>query len=103
MALEQTTDEYLMTSWRLPARGQVVMETPRHVMNKDKACGDIFDRRLCQSQLIANRGLVTRAAVATAAATAAIFARFGFVDVQRSSAQVLAVELLDSSSAFFLR
>jgi uncharacterized damage-inducible protein DinB len=34
-ALEQTTDEYLMTSWRLLARGQVVMETPRHVMIQD--------------------------------------------------------------------
>ena len=28
---------------------------------------------------------------------------FGFVDVQRPSAQVLTVKLLDSSSAFFLR
>jgi len=34
-ALEQTTDEYLMTSWRLLAGGQVVMETPRHVMIQD--------------------------------------------------------------------
>jgi uncharacterized damage-inducible protein DinB len=34
-ALEQTTDEHLMTTWRLLARGQVVMETPRHVMIRD--------------------------------------------------------------------
>ena len=34
-ALEQTTDEHLMTSWRLLARGQVVMEAPRHVMIQD--------------------------------------------------------------------
>jgi uncharacterized damage-inducible protein DinB len=34
-ALEQTTDEHLMTSWRLLARGQVVMESPRHVMIQD--------------------------------------------------------------------
>jgi uncharacterized damage-inducible protein DinB len=34
-ALQGTTDEHLMTSWRLLARGQVVMETPRHVMIRD--------------------------------------------------------------------
>jgi uncharacterized damage-inducible protein DinB len=34
-ALEKTTEEHLMTSWRLLARGQVVMETPRHVMIQD--------------------------------------------------------------------
>src|SRR6266700_3887807 len=34
-ALEKTTDEHLMTSWRLLARGKVVMETPRHVMIQD--------------------------------------------------------------------
>ena len=34
-ALEKTTDEHLMTSWRLLARGQVVMESPRHVMIQD--------------------------------------------------------------------
>ncbi len=34
-ALEGTTDEYLMTSWRLLVRGQVVMETPRHVVIQD--------------------------------------------------------------------
>src|SRR5882724_10636817 len=32
---EKTTDEHLMTSWRLLARGQVVMEAPRHVMIQD--------------------------------------------------------------------
>ncbi|MBA3356750.1 MAG: damage-inducible protein DinB [Pyrinomonadaceae bacterium] len=34
-ALEQTTEEHLLTSWRLLARGQVVMESPRHVMIQD--------------------------------------------------------------------
>ena len=34
-ALEQTTEEHLMTSWRLLARGQVVIETPRYVMIQD--------------------------------------------------------------------
>src|ERR1700730_7841095 len=31
-AFEQTTDEHLMTSWRLLARGNVVMEAPRYEM-----------------------------------------------------------------------
>ena len=34
-ALRKTTDEHLMTSWKLLARGQVVMEKPRHVMIRD--------------------------------------------------------------------
>jgi uncharacterized damage-inducible protein DinB len=34
-AFEKTTDEHLMTNWRLLARGQVVMEAPRHVMIQD--------------------------------------------------------------------
>lgn len=34
-ALENTTEEHLMTSWRLLARGQVVMEAPRYVMIQD--------------------------------------------------------------------
>jgi uncharacterized damage-inducible protein DinB len=34
-ALEETSDEHLMTPWRLRARGQVVMESPRHVMIQD--------------------------------------------------------------------
>ena len=34
-AIEKTTEEHLMTSWRLLARGQVVMEAPRHVMIQD--------------------------------------------------------------------
>ena len=34
-ALEKTTDEHLMTPWKLLARGQVVMEAPRHVMIRD--------------------------------------------------------------------
>jgi uncharacterized damage-inducible protein DinB len=34
-ALEGTNDEFLMTPWKLLARGQVVMETPRWVMIQD--------------------------------------------------------------------
>lgn len=34
-ALEKTTEEHLMTSWKLLARGNVVMEAPRHVMIQD--------------------------------------------------------------------
>jgi uncharacterized damage-inducible protein DinB len=34
-ALEKTTDDYLMTPWKLLARGQVVMESPRHVVIRD--------------------------------------------------------------------
>lgn len=34
-ALQQTTDEHLMTSWRLLARGKVVMESARYVMIQD--------------------------------------------------------------------
>ena len=34
-ALGGTTDEFLMTPWRLLAHGQVVMETPRWVMIQD--------------------------------------------------------------------
>lgn len=34
-ALEKTTDEHLKTSWRLLARGQVVMEAPRYEMIQD--------------------------------------------------------------------
>jgi uncharacterized damage-inducible protein DinB len=34
-ALEKTSEEHLLTSWRLLARGQVVLEAPRHVMIQD--------------------------------------------------------------------
>jgi uncharacterized damage-inducible protein DinB len=34
-ALEGTTDDHLMTPWRLLARGQVVMEAPRYEMIRD--------------------------------------------------------------------
>jgi uncharacterized damage-inducible protein DinB len=34
-AFETTTEEHLMTPWRLLARGQVVMESPRYVMIQD--------------------------------------------------------------------
>ena len=34
-AFNGTTDDHLMTPWRLLARGNVVMESPRHVMIRD--------------------------------------------------------------------
>jgi uncharacterized damage-inducible protein DinB len=34
-AFKKTTDDHLMTSWRLLARGQVVMEQPRYIMIQD--------------------------------------------------------------------
>src|SRR4030095_7687680 len=34
-ALENTNDNHLLTSWRLLARGQVVLEAPRYVMIQD--------------------------------------------------------------------
>jgi len=34
-ALEQTTEEHLLTTWRLLARGQVVIETARYLMIQD--------------------------------------------------------------------
>jgi len=34
-ALEKTTDEHLLTNWRLLARGNLVMESPRYVMIQD--------------------------------------------------------------------
>ena len=34
-AFEKTTDEHLLTSWRLLARGNVVMEAPRYEMIQD--------------------------------------------------------------------
>jgi uncharacterized damage-inducible protein DinB len=34
-ALQATTDEHLMSTWRLKARGQVVQEAPRYLMIQD--------------------------------------------------------------------
>ncbi|HEY6118437.1 MAG TPA: DinB family protein, partial [Pyrinomonadaceae bacterium] len=34
-ALQRTTDEHLLTTWKLLARGQVVVEEPRHLMIQD--------------------------------------------------------------------
>lgn len=34
-ALESTSDDHLMKTWRLRARGNVVAEAPRHVMMRD--------------------------------------------------------------------
>jgi uncharacterized damage-inducible protein DinB len=34
-ALKRTTDEHLMTNWKLLAKGNVVMESPRHIVIRD--------------------------------------------------------------------
>jgi uncharacterized damage-inducible protein DinB len=34
-ALQHTTDEHLMTNWKLLAKGKTVMETPRHIVIRD--------------------------------------------------------------------
>jgi uncharacterized damage-inducible protein DinB len=34
-ALQGTTEDYLQTTWKLLAGGQVVMESPRHIMLRD--------------------------------------------------------------------
>jgi len=34
-AFEKTTDEHLLTNWKLLAKGQTVMEAPRYVMIQD--------------------------------------------------------------------
>jgi uncharacterized damage-inducible protein DinB len=34
-ALQRTTDEHLMTNWKLLAKGNVVMESPRHIVIRD--------------------------------------------------------------------
>jgi uncharacterized damage-inducible protein DinB len=34
-ALQKTSDDHLLTQWKLLARGNVVMETPRYVMIQD--------------------------------------------------------------------
>lgn len=34
-ALQRTTDEHLMTNWKLLAGGKVVSETPRHIVIRD--------------------------------------------------------------------
>src|SRR5437868_9760729 len=34
-ALSRTTDEHLMTSWKLLVKGNVVAESPRHIMIRD--------------------------------------------------------------------
>ena len=34
-ALQRTTDGHLMTNWKLLAKGNVVMETPRHIVIRD--------------------------------------------------------------------
>jgi uncharacterized damage-inducible protein DinB len=44
-ALASTTDEHLMTSWRLLAQGQVVSEQPRYVAIRDGAFNHLAHHR----------------------------------------------------------
>ena len=71
-------------------------------VDKNKAPGEYSTGGFYQSQLFASYGLVTGAAVATAATAASIFAWLSFVNLQCPSSQILAIELLDGSGTFFL-
>lgn len=51
--------------------------------------------------IMATYELVARATISSATATAAIFAGFGLVNIQRASAQLVAAELLNRRRAFF--
>ncbi len=44
-ALSQTTDEHLMTPWRLLVNGQVVLEQPRYVAIRDSAFNHLAHHR----------------------------------------------------------
>ena len=37
-ALSRTSDEHLMTNWKLLAKGKVVLESPRYIMIRDTMC-----------------------------------------------------------------
>jgi uncharacterized damage-inducible protein DinB len=44
-ALESTTDEHLMTPWRLLVAGHVVSEQPRHIMLRDAVFNHLAHHR----------------------------------------------------------
>ena len=44
-ALEQTTDEHLMTSWKFLAAGRVVSEDPRYVMIQESVFSHLAHHR----------------------------------------------------------
>ena len=44
-ALKNTTDEHLMTTWRLLVAGDVVNETPRHIVISDAVFGHLAHHR----------------------------------------------------------
>jgi uncharacterized damage-inducible protein DinB len=44
-ALRQTTDEHLMTPWRLLVGGKVVLEQPRYVVIRDSALNHLAHHR----------------------------------------------------------
>jgi uncharacterized damage-inducible protein DinB len=44
-ALENTTDEHLLTPWKFLVRGQVVSENPRHIMIRDAVFSHLAHHR----------------------------------------------------------
>jgi uncharacterized damage-inducible protein DinB len=44
-ALQGTTDEHLLTTWRLKAQGHVVTELPRHINIRDAVLGHLAHHR----------------------------------------------------------
>jgi uncharacterized damage-inducible protein DinB len=44
-SLEGTTDEHLMTPWKLLAAGQVMAEQPRHIMLRDSVFNHLAHHR----------------------------------------------------------
>ena len=44
-ALKNTTDEHLLTTWRMLSRGKVVLEQPRHVMLRDGVMNHLAHHR----------------------------------------------------------
>ena len=44
-ALENTTDEHLLTTWKFLVRGQVVSENPRHIMIRDSIFSHLAHHR----------------------------------------------------------
>ncbi|HEY3930416.1 MAG TPA: DinB family protein [Candidatus Koribacter sp.] len=44
-ALRHTTDEHLMTDWKLLAKGKVVIQAPRHVMIRDTVINHLAHHR----------------------------------------------------------
>src|SRR2546426_1370996 len=90
---------YRGTIWIGVSAYQNQKQTNSLRFSSEKGVPELSETPLAWGRL---RELVPRAAVATATTTTAIFAWLGLVDVQRASAQIRSVELLDRRSAFFL-